>query len=192
MMHRPRMTGSVFIATASTPSSCDGRVLTLSRPMASNSCRTKCSNSVGERSINTGRLSKPATTSMLSISRYLLKSKVTSGRTGSSSYGFGEISDRSRFRQACGSTWVSTSSLNSSLPAWSVIRQGCTSRPVARSMVATCPFSATDFTTPSVSAANNSWTVRSAVCASTDAYSSWRSFSGLGTDVISSRVFTYR
>ncbi|MFJ3830709.1 hypothetical protein ACIPWI_22485 [Streptomyces sp. NPDC090046] len=63
---------------------------------------------------------------------------------------------------------------------------------MARSMVATCPFSATDVTTPSVSAANNSWTVGSAVCASTDAYSSWRSFSGLGTGVISSRVFTYR
>lgn len=39
-------------------------------------------------------------------------------------------------------------SLNSSLPARRVIRQGCTSRPVARSMVATRPFSAADLTTP--------------------------------------------
>ncbi|MEV6104021.1 hypothetical protein AB0M28_04780 [Streptomyces sp. NPDC051940] len=43
------------------------------------------------------------------------------------------MSERSRFRQALGSTWVKTGSANSSRLLWRVIKQGWTSRPVARS-----------------------------------------------------------
>src|SRR5215207_1054549 len=63
---RPPTRGSRLMTTASTPSSPERWVVQPSNPLASNSCRTKCSNSVGDILVKSARESRPATTSTFS------------------------------------------------------------------------------------------------------------------------------
>ena len=83
--HTPPKNKCLLVATASTPPSFDGIVVHASAPIATNSCFTRCSNSVGVSLSMFGRESSPATTSRSSLNRNRLRSKAMNGSTASRS-----------------------------------------------------------------------------------------------------------
>ena len=102
--HTPPKNKFLLVATASTPPSFEGMVVQASAPIAINSWRTRCSNSVGESLSRLGRESRSEITSISSVKRNRLRSNAMNGSTASMSYGLGDTSALSRTRQAAGST----------------------------------------------------------------------------------------